>query len=61
VKGHPWNRKRVYRIYCAQELNLRIAPRKRRKRERPDAPAVPDAPKMISSMDFMADRLVDGG
>ncbi len=30
VKGHPWNHKRIYRIYCALELNLRIKPRKRR-------------------------------
>ena len=30
VKGYGWNHKRVYRIYCELELNLRIKPRKRR-------------------------------
>ena len=29
VKGYEWNHKRVYRIYCELELNLRIRPRKR--------------------------------
>jgi len=66
VQGHPWNHKRVYRIYCERELNLRIKPRKPRKprkrlkREKPDALAVPDGPNMTWSMDFMADRLGDG-
>jgi putative transposase len=60
VKGHPWNHKRVYRIYCELELNLRIKPRKRLKRDKPDALAVPDAPNVTWSMDFMADRLGDG-
>ena len=60
VKGHSWNHKRVYRIYCALELNLRIKPRKRLKRDKSDALAVPEAPNMIWSMDFMADRLGDG-
>ncbi len=60
VKGHGWNHKRVYRIYCALELNLRIKPRKRLKRDKPDALAVPDAPNMTWSMAFMADRLGDG-
>ena len=46
VKGHPWNHKRVYRIYCELELNLRIKPRKRLKRDKPDALTVPEAPNM---------------
>ena len=28
VKGYGWNHKRVYRIYCELELNLRIKPRR---------------------------------
>jgi len=73
VKGHSWNHKRVYRIYCDLELNLRIKPRKRLKRGKPDALAVPEAPNMTWSFtarqafakqtplgDFMADRLGDG-
>jgi len=53
--------KRVYRIYCALELNLRIKPRKRLKRDKPDALAVPEAPSITWLMDFMADRLGDWG
>ena len=60
VQGHGWNHKRVYRIYRELELNLRIKPRKRLKRDKPDALAVPDAPNLVWSMDFMADRLGDG-
>jgi putative transposase len=41
-------------------LNFRIKPRKRLKRDKPDALIVPDAPNMVWSMDFMADRLEDG-
>jgi putative transposase len=60
VKGHVWNHKRVHRIYCELELNLRIKPRRRLKREKPEELAVPDAPNLVWSMDFMADRLADG-
>ena len=60
VKGHPWNHKRVYRIYCALELNLRIKPRKRLKREKPEALAVPDTMNQVWSMDFMHDQLQNG-
>jgi putative transposase len=42
------------------ELNLRIKPRKRLRRDQPDALAVPAAPNLVWSMDFMADRLGDG-
>ena len=48
VQGRSWNHKRVYRIYCELELNLRIKPRKRLKRDKPDALAVPEAPNLTS-------------
>ncbi len=60
VKGFDWNHKRVYRIYCELELNLRIKPRRRLKREKPVKLAVPDRPNQTWSMDFMADQLGDG-
>jgi putative transposase len=41
-------------------LNLRIKPRKRLKRDKPDVLAVPESPNVTWSMDFMADRLGDG-
>ena len=60
VKGYLWNHKRVYRIYRELELNLRINPRKRVVREKPDELTVPEAPKKSWSMDSMAYRLGDG-
>jgi putative transposase len=59
-RGHRWNHKRVYRIYRELELNLRIKPRKRLKRDKRHALTVPDAPTLVWFMDFMADRLEDG-
>ena len=44
--ARTWNHKRVYRIYCELELNLRIKPRKRLKRDKPDALTVPEAPNV---------------
>jgi len=60
VQGYGWNHKRVYRIYCELELNLRIKPKKRLKRDTPEPLAVPDKPNETWSMDFMADQLADG-
>lgn len=60
VKGFCWNHKRVYRIYRALELNLRIKPKKRLVRETPQPLAVPDRINTVWSMDFMHDQLDDG-
>ncbi len=60
VKGHGWNHKRVYRIYRELELNLRIKPKKRLKREKPEPLYVPMAANEVWSMDFMHDQLADG-
>ena len=72
VQGYRRNHKRVYRIYCELELNLRIKPKKRLKRDKPEQLAVPDVPndtwsiiagntcKACERGDFMADQLADG-
>lgn len=60
VKGYRWNHKRVYRIYRELELNLRIKPRRRLTRDKPDALSVPSKINQVWSMDFMSDSLEDG-
>ena len=60
VKNFKWNHKRIYRIYKALELNLRIKPRKRLVRDKPDALVVPLSINQVWSIDFMHDQLEDG-
>jgi putative transposase len=60
VKGFKWNHKRVYRIYRDLELNLRIKPKKRLIREKPDSLSVPQSINECWSMDFMHDQLQSG-
>jgi putative transposase len=60
VKGFGWNHKRVYRICQALELNLRIKPKQRIVREKPQPLAVPESINQVWSMDFMHDSLEDG-
>ena len=60
VKGFGWNHKRVYCTYRELELYMRIKPRKRLQREKPEPLAVPEAPTEVWSMDLMADQLADG-
>ena len=60
VKRFGWNHKRVYRIYQELELNLRIKPKKRMIREKPEPLAVPETINECWSMDFMSDTLQHG-
>ena len=60
VKGFKWNHKRVYRIYCQLELNLRIRPKKRIVREKPEPLSQPEQINQVWSMDFMQDQLSNG-
>jgi len=60
IKHFPWNHKRVYAVYRALELNLRIKPKKRLVRETPQPLTVPAAINEVWSMDFMHDQLRDG-
>lgn len=60
VQGFNWNHKRVYRIYCELALNLRIKPRRRLKRHKPEPLKEPMRSNHVWSMDFMHDQLADG-
>jgi len=60
VKGFRWNHKRVYRIYRELELNLRIKPKKRLIRNKPQKLRQPERVNECWSMDFMHDQLSDG-
>ena len=58
--GHDWNHKRVYRVYCRLNLNLRRRTRKRVPARNPLPLFVPGAPNRVWSADFMSDALYNG-
>ena len=60
MKKFTWNHQRIYRIYRELELNLRIKPRKRLLRDKPQALTISLAMNQVWSIDFMHDQLEDG-
>ena len=59
-KGHPWNHKRVHRVYCELRLNKRRKGKRRLPNRHPELLAVPQTANYCWSVDFMSDTLRDG-
>lgn len=60
LDGHPWNHKRVWRVYCQLKLNLPRRTKKRLPTRERQTLAVPMHANTLWSMDFMADTLYGG-
>ena len=59
AEGLVFNKKRTYRLYTEEGLQIRT--KKRKKLQRPRLPMeVPSAPNQHWSMDFVSDQLYDG-
>ena len=60
-EGFAVNRKRTYRIYCEEKLQVRRRKRKKRAGSAPrEALLLPEQPHQRWSMDFVSDRVQDG-
>lgn len=58
--GHPWNHKRVHRVYCAMRLNLERKAKKRIiTRERQPLQSCSEL-NQVWALDFMRDTMYDG-
>jgi putative transposase len=59
-KGHRWNHKRVYRVYCKLNLNQKRRAKKRLPKRIKRPLLVPQRPNQVWSADFMSDTLYTG-
>jgi putative transposase len=59
-QGYQWNHKRVYRVYRALGLNLRVKPKKRLPAREAKPLQPPVLPNRQWSLDFMSDSLRTG-
>lgn len=59
-KGHRWNHKRVYRVYCDLRLNQKRRAKKRLPKRIKQPLWVPQQPNQVWSADFMSDTLYAG-
>lgn len=58
--GHPWNHKRVHRVYCGMKLNLQRRTKRRVPTRERQPLTAPMAVNRIWALDFMRDTLYDG-
>lgn len=60
LDGHPWNHKRLWRVYCQLRLNLPRRTKKRLPSRLRQLLVVVPQPNVVWAMDFMSDTLYGG-